>query len=63
MQAQKRSRILAYVAHKNALPPGTTMAELQSLEGLIEPIGWPRWQLTAAGWLELERLGQESLAS
>jgi hypothetical protein len=61
MQPSRRYRILAYVGHQNALPPGTTAPDAQELRGLIVQLDeLTRWRLTQAGWRELERLSQLS---
>lgn len=44
---------LAYVGHKNALPPGITEADLESL---VMHLGGTRYQLSRDGWAKLRQL-------
>jgi len=48
------SEALAYVGHKNTLPPGITEADL---DGWVLPLGGDRYQLSHEGWAKLRQLG------
>ncbi|MBD1918904.1 MULTISPECIES: hypothetical protein [Cyanophyceae] len=62
MQPKRRHEILAVVGHQNLLPQRTSAREVQELSGLIESIGWPRYQLTPTGWNAIQLVGQQALA-
>lgn len=59
MQPARRLQILATVGHENQLPYGTKANEVEELKSLIRPLGYPRYQLTAAGWRAIEMAGQQ----
>ena len=61
MSPARRLEILSIVAHKNQLPRNTSAAEVEELGTLIKPIGWPRYQVSTAGWNVIEMAGQQAL--
>jgi hypothetical protein len=58
-----RTRILSTIGCKGRVPGDCTWKHLVVLqaEGLVEGLGWPRFQLTEAGRAELEAVGREAL--